>query len=148
MDFNIFEYIEESVEFFDDFENVDESLLNPKSSHLQVHNVYNRAVQNIANIERKAMSLEKEGKYKESISMYKKAISETNKYIKEVEKLPDANKYDIGAATNPYNAGAMTAEIVLNKGKIKNASKNWAIRIFNNFVKSYTKKIEKLEYKL
>lgn len=80
--------------------------------------------------------------------MYKKAISETNKYIKEVEKLPDANKYDIGAATNPYNAGAMTAEIVLNKGKIKNASKNWAIRIFNNFVKSYTKKIEKLEYKL
>lgn len=149
MNLDFIEDIEAVSENFIDYETVDESLSDPKSAYYKSTQFLNRAAYNVMEFENKAKRLEQAEKFKEAISAWKEAISEVDKYIKEAEKLPDANKYDIGAAAAPLGAiGGMAVQVVMNKGKIKNASKNYVITCFNNWKKNYKKRIEKLNAKI
>ena len=141
-----FEYLMESVEYFDDYEYIDESFSNPKSAFMGARKLFNEAVANNAKIEREAMRLEKKGEYKEAIKMYKQAIADANKFIKDAEKLPDANIHDAIGFVPPL-VGELAVHIAMNKGKIKDASKNYDIKCFRNWIKTYNSKINELKSK-
>lgn len=149
MNLNFIEDIEAISENFIDYEYIEEGMFNnPKSAYNKSIELFRRAAFNVAKYERDANDLVRDKKYKEAIAMFKKAIAETDKFIKEAEKLPDANIHDVGAAVNPFNSGAMTVQVLMNKGKIKNASKNYNLKVFNNWKRNYNKKIETLKTKI
>lgn len=145
IDINTFIQLRESAMNLDDY--IDEPVVEGAASWETYKVVFGGYKKKSKELWKEAKKLEKVGEYSKAVKKYNESISELKKIYPVINSIPDENIYDFLVGFLPFISGTLwgitIVGTVINKGKLKGASRAYAKTELDNFIKMLEKKRDK-----